>query len=162
MSRPLEGMHYCRDHQGNHSHYASENCEVCRLRTEVASRTQQLAAANSRVERMRGEWKTVDITTPGFDGYINLFWGDQIIALVPPDIAERIKAALSDLPEAAPIRDEEQQKNAERYRWLREQHWNDSRVCVVARPKEAVKLGYECPSLDRLDAIIDSEMKVRP
>lgn len=37
MSKALEGMPYCKEHQGNYSHYAAENCEVCRLRAEVAS-----------------------------------------------------------------------------------------------------------------------------
>jgi hypothetical protein len=35
MSNALEGMHYCEDHQGNHSHYDQKNCEVCKLRAQV-------------------------------------------------------------------------------------------------------------------------------
>lgn len=31
MSKALEGEHYCIKHQGNHSHYAEENCTVCKL-----------------------------------------------------------------------------------------------------------------------------------
>ena len=31
MSRALPGMHYCRAHQGNHSHYAEHNCAVCAM-----------------------------------------------------------------------------------------------------------------------------------
>ena len=46
-------------------------------------------------------------------------------------------------------------KNAERYGWLRAQHWNDGLMCVVEDPKKAVKLG---PSLDRLDEQIDAAM----
>lgn len=30
----LPGGHYCKDHQGNHSHYDPNNCTVCRLRAE--------------------------------------------------------------------------------------------------------------------------------
>jgi hypothetical protein len=30
-SRALPGEHYCAKHQGNTSHYAPENCTVCRL-----------------------------------------------------------------------------------------------------------------------------------
>lgn len=51
-------------------------------------------------------------------------------------------------------------RDAERYRWLRKQHWNEAELCVVARPKDAVKLGYDCPSLDRLDAQIDAAIEV--
>lgn len=50
-------------------------------------------------------------------------------------------------------------KDAERYRWLREQQWNTSPICAVTRPKDAVKLGHDCPSLDRLDAAIDAAMR---
>lgn len=54
---------------------------------------------------------------------------------------------------------EAERADAERYRWLRAQHWSEAPVCVVARPKDAVRLGYYCPSLDRLDAIIDDARK---
>lgn len=49
-------------------------------------------------------------------------------------------------------------KDARRYRWLRKQHWNDAPLCVVVQPRQAVKLGYDCPALDRLDAAIDEAM----
>lgn len=50
------------------------------------------------------------------------------------------------------------QDDAERYRWLREQHWNESTLAVVCEPKKAVKLGYDCPSGERLDEAIDAAM----
>lgn len=46
-------------------------------------------------------------------------------------------------------------KDAERYRFLRQQHWNDSEFAVVCQPKKALKLGFDCPSKERLDAAID-------
>jgi hypothetical protein len=46
-----------------------------------------------------------------------------------------------------------------RYRWLREQNWDVALLCVVMRPKQAVKLGHHCPSLGDLDAAIDAAMK---
>lgn len=49
--------------------------------------------------------------------------------------------------------------DAARYRWLRQQNWNDGVLGVVVNPKTAVKLGHDCPSLDRLDDAIDAEMK---
>lgn len=30
MSDALSGAHLCLKHQGNHSHYAESNCEICR------------------------------------------------------------------------------------------------------------------------------------
>lgn len=50
-------------------------------------------------------------------------------------------------------------KDSTRYRWLREQQWDRSEICAVMHPKLAVKLGYDCPSLDRLDAAIDGAME---
>lgn len=44
---------------------------------------------------------------------------------------------------------------AERYFWLREQQWYNSNMCVVINPKAQLKLGTDCPSLDRLDTLID-------
>jgi len=49
-------------------------------------------------------------------------------------------------------------KDAERYRWLRAQHWNNSPLCVVCDPKDAVKLGHICPSGESLDVAVDDAM----
>jgi hypothetical protein len=48
------------------------------------------------------------------------------------------------------------EKDAERYRWLRAQHWNESNMAVVRYPKTSVKLGFDCPSGERLDEAIDA------
>jgi hypothetical protein len=32
MSKALPGSHLCKDHQGNHSHYATKNCVICQLK----------------------------------------------------------------------------------------------------------------------------------
>ncbi len=52
----------------------------------------------------------------------------------------------------------ELRKDAERYSWLRAQNWNTSLLAVVADPKDAIKLGHDCPSLARLDEQIDAAM----
>ncbi len=49
--------------------------------------------------------------------------------------------------------------DANRYRWLRTQHWESSPMAVVANPKDAIKLGHHSPSDDLLDAAIDAAMK---
>ena len=48
--------------------------------------------------------------------------------------------------------------DAERYRWLRSQHWNESDMVVACHPKKSVKLGFDCPSGERLDHAIDAAM----
>ena len=35
MGQALPGTHLCKDHQGNHSHYATKNCELCRAQAEI-------------------------------------------------------------------------------------------------------------------------------
>ena len=49
-------------------------------------------------------------------------------------------------------------KDAERYRWLREQHWSTDAIAVVLNPKQAVKLGHVCPSDSLLDFKILSKL----
>jgi hypothetical protein len=49
-------------------------------------------------------------------------------------------------------------KDAERYRWLRSRHWNESDMAVACHPKKSVKLGFDCPSGERLDHAIDAAM----
>ncbi|MFM0405250.1 hypothetical protein [Paraburkholderia dipogonis] len=47
-------------------------------------------------------------------------------------------------------------RDAARYRWLRQQHWNEADMFVVAGSKSQVRLGADCPSLVRLDDVIDA------
>ncbi|CAG4900440.1 hypothetical protein [Paraburkholderia saeva] len=54
---------------------------------------------------------------------------------------------------------EELQRDAERYRWLREQHWNDADMFVVTGSNTRVHLGTYCPSLDLLDIAIDAALQ---
>lgn len=56
----------------------------------------------------------------------------------------------------------ERDADAERYRWLRAQHWDSGQLAVVRNPNRAVKLGHDCPSLDRLDAAIDALRATEP
>lgn len=50
-------------------------------------------------------------------------------------------------------------EDAVRYRWLRERHWNESTLFVVAGHHSLVRLGTDCPSDERLDAAIDAEIE---
>jgi hypothetical protein len=49
--------------------------------------------------------------------------------------------------------------DARRYRWLRMNNWNADTLCVVSYPKDAVKVGHDCPSMERLDEAIDAAMQ---
>ena len=51
--------------------------------------------------------------------------------------------------------------DAARYRWLRQQCW-DNTLCVVTRPQTSIRAGSDCPTRGRLDAAIDAAMAERP
>ncbi len=63
------------------------------------------------------------------------------------------RTALAAAPEPAPS-----EVDARRYRWLRKQQWDTASLFVIAGSKSLVRLGTDCPSLDRLDAAIDAAM----
>jgi DNA repair exonuclease SbcCD ATPase subunit len=51
MSNTLPGAHYCENHQGNHSHYAKHNCEMCKLSAQLAEREARLTSLNMELQR---------------------------------------------------------------------------------------------------------------
>ena len=65
------------------------------------------------------------------------------------ELAQHLRDAIDLRAEVEALR-----ADAERYRWLRAQHWHDGPMCVVVAPKQSVKLGADCPSEERLDAFI--------
>lgn len=75
---------------------------------------------------------------------------------------EKATIAVDSLKESGHFIDikerEELERDAERYRWLREQHWSDSGMFVV-EGKDVVRLGAHCPSKERLDDTIDCAMR---
>lgn len=79
---------------------------------------------------------------------------------------EHNRRAIADLgvtvdeAKAGAERSKANQRDAERYRWLRAQHWSDSAVAVVTDPKQNVRLGAYCPGDILLDSAIDEAMKV--
>ena len=83
------------------------------------------------------------------------------------DVGDYIAAACNAAPELLAEVDrltaerDALRADAERYRWLRAQHWDESPLAVVCAPKAAVKPGHDCPSLGRLDDAIDAALKER-
>lgn len=72
--------------------------------------------------------------------------GDRVIGYTEAQLKQAVRDAL----------DAQGVEDAARYRWLREQHWSTDTIAVVLNPKQAVKLGYVCPSDSLLDEIIDA------
>jgi hypothetical protein len=50
MSQALPGTHLCKEHQGNHSHYAPENCELCQAQAEIELLREENARLRALVE----------------------------------------------------------------------------------------------------------------
>ena len=53
---------------------------------------------------------------------------------------------------------EQDKLDAKRYRWLRERDWTEKGIAVVADSRY-IKLGSDCPSHERLDKMIDKNIK---
>jgi hypothetical protein len=64
--------------------------------------------------------------------------------------------------EALMERLEAAERDAERYRWLRAQQWDESDVFVVSGSKTKVRLGTYCPSGELLDSVVDAGMVKEP
>ena len=74
------------------------------------------------------------------------------------DLADLLPEVLAALRES--------ERDAARYRWVRETDWFSSPLCVLRDPKRILTgrpsaLGADCPSRDRLDTFIDAELKDR-
>lgn len=52
------------------------------------------------------------------------------------------------------------QLDADRYRWLRTQHWDTGDLAVVLAPKKAVRLGAVLPYGEHLDRVVDQARQV--
>ncbi len=85
--------------------------------------------------------------------------GEVVLGLCKRCGRAEVELDESCVPRAATQPSAEVERDAARYRWLREQTWDASELCCVKRPYVAVKLGHECPSHGRLDAAIDEAMK---
>lgn len=115
--------------------YAHDTIEIDTLRAELA----EIAAAEPVAYRW--VWKSKPWDIEGWC-YTN----------TPPTVPE-LQEIEPLFTRPMPAQDVE---DAERYRWLREQHWSTDTIAVVLNPKQAVKLGYVCPSDSLLDETIDA------
>lgn len=92
--------------------------------------------------------------------YTPISQGDHIPAMNSCDQGGWVRhsdhlAALS----AVTAKIEAVRRDAERYRWLRMADWWNSPLCVIRDPKQQAKPGTDCPSRDRLDAVVDDAMQ---
>jgi len=115
--------------------------------------------------------------TPRTDAFISKFHGARVLSsgsrhrtdVELHDFARQLERELAEQKEQFRVLEDDllvlgdernaAVKDAERYRWLRLQSWFCSPLAVVTKPIEAIKLGYDCPSHGRLDALIDDSMR---
>lgn len=71
------------------------------------------------------------------------------------DLEENIEAILARRPQTC----DSDKLDAQRYRWLREQHWSDGAVAVIDSPRTNTKVGTRCYSGGLLDAFIDERLQ---
>lgn len=71
MSKTLPGEHYCEKHQGNRSHYAVDNCSVCKLAARLAEAVVLLRKAEGHIaaysntrDEVRAFLRTADSAEP--------------------------------------------------------------------------------------------------
>ena len=88
---------------------------------------------------------------------------EQEIERLRHDIERHIAIASEHATECERLRAElaECKMDAERYRWLRAQHWATSNLTAVRNPQQALRLGSDCPSGERLDALIDAALAAK-
>lgn len=71
------------------------------------------------------------------------------------DLEEDVAAILSELSQP----DDADKRDAQRYRWLRRQHWSDGGFIVVQYSEQNIKLGTQCYRERMLDEVIDKELQ---
>lgn len=84
----------------------------------------------------------------------NLSPMEQLIGFV--EVERQRNPGVTHIAEWALAEIERLHCDAARYRTLREMDWWQSPLCVVVDPKINVKLGSDCPSRERLDAMVDA------
>lgn len=70
-------------------------------------------------------------------------------------LEENVEAILDRRSQAS----DDDKRDAQRYRWLREQRWHDGGIAVVRYSEKNVRIGTSCYSERRLDEMIDKELE---
>ena len=146
------------------------------VETLKATLTQQCKGFRADVEKLEAEVEALKAENLRLDAAVL----DWLYANGPNGWIEKLRVAVEDLTadrdswrdqasaraadavrfmqerDAARAEVEALRADAERYRWLREQHWFDSPICVVVNPKTQLLLGTHCPFGEKLDEKIDA------
>lgn len=133
-----------------------EGCTPADAR-KLREANQQMA---QEVHELRETLGAINVIRNSIIGLQTLNWSEHVYPLVAALDAAGIEGM--DYPEAREFfgamldRCNAAEDDAGRYRWLREQNWNESTLFVVAGHHSLVRLGTDCPAGERLDAAIDA------
>ena len=84
---------------------------------------------------------------------------DKLQPLIEQLIRNELEECVSATETAVQFPSDDDKRDAQRYRWLREQYWNGNVIAVVERPRDTVKIGTQTYSGVNLDALIDKELQ---
>ena len=117
---------------------------------------QQLAEAQAREQELNTDqwwYKELENAANSFD--VSIDFRRAVFGVLCSYMDRARNQSRDALESAIAAVIEPYKRDAERYKWLRAQHWSESEFCVVRHPKNAARLGSRCPSDANLDAEID-------
>lgn len=111
MSHALPGEHLCKDHQGNTSHYARENCTICRLRADLAAERSACEELHKREVENRQEIAELRLNMKAVWNFFkpnksnDMPWSDEIIVAHQNAVADAVADLKARLEKAERERD---------------------------------------------------------
>ena len=116
---------------------------------------------HSAIVRLLKDFLQEYVKEVDLDGNIEAILDRRLDSLIGEDcvkevhLEENVEAILDRRSQAS----DDDKRDAQRYRWLREQYWNGNVIAVVERPRDTVKIGTQTYSGVNLDALIDKELQ---
>ena len=115
---------------------------------------------HSAIVRLLKDFLQEYVKEVDLDGNIEAILDRRLDSLIGEDcvkevhLEENVEAILDCRSQAS----DDDKRDAQRYRWLREQHWSDNVVGIVRHPGEVLKTGTVCYSDASLDRLIDEAL----
>lgn len=132
-----------------HAQYQDER--IKRLETQVFELIERLLKLEKAYPDMATTKDLLKDTDPAV-------LADKMQPLIEQLIRNELEECVSATETAVQPPSDDDKRDAQRYRWLREQHWSDNVVGIVRHPGEVLKLGTVCYSDASLDRLIDEAL----
>lgn len=115
---------------------------------------------HSAIVRLLKDFLQEYVKEVDLDGNIEAILDRRLDSLIGEDcvkevhLEENVEAILDCRSQAS----DDDKRDAQRYRWLREQHWSDGGIAVVRYSEKNVRIGTQCYSERLLDEMIDEAL----